>query len=180
MNNNISPLLNYWAKRLGWLLISGTLLIVVSLTFYATIGKQTVQHLGFIKREAAQIGSTKKRPVWLPESPQAAMQNYYLALPQSEAVPDVLEKIFDAAYENDVALNQGQFKQVQVDGARFSQYKIVLPATGSYTGIRTFVNQVLRDVPTIALDSLSFNREDATSQEVETKIRFTLYMKASK
>jgi hypothetical protein len=178
--NNILPVLNYWSKRLGLLLLTGSLLTISALTFYATIGRQAEQHLGFLKREVAQTGATKKRPVWLPESPQMAIQNYYLALPQDKAVPDVLEKIFDAAYENDVALDQGQFKQQQQDGVKSTQYQIVLPATGSYTGIRTFVNQVLLDISTIALDGISFSREDTKNPEVDATISFTLYLKASK
>lgn len=178
--NNMLPVLSYWSRRLGWLLMTGILLAISALVFYATIGRQAEQRLGLIKREIALSGATGKRPVLLPESPQIAIQNYYLALPQDTAVPDVLEKIFDAAYENDVALDQGQFKQVQQDGVKFAQYQIVLPATGSYTGIRTFVNRVMLDVSTIALDGISFNRQDTKTPEVDATISFTLYLKAGK
>lgn len=174
------PLLNYWAKRLGWLSLSGAILGILALTFYATLGKQADQQLHEVKREIAQIGSAKGRPVWLAESPQIAQQNYYRALPSQTTVTDLLEKIFDAAYENDTSLEQGKFKQTTEQGVSFSQYQIEFPVTGGYPEIRKFVNQVLLDIPTIALDSISFSRGDTKNPELDAKVRFTLYLKAEK
>jgi len=47
---------------------------------------------------------------------------------------------------------------------------------GSYLQIRQFVAQALNDVPVAALEDINFKREAIGATEVETRIKFTLFL----
>lgn len=176
--NNTLPILNYWVKRLGWLVLTGVALICAAIVFYVAFLRPAEQRLHALERDVTQVGSVQHRSVWRPNSPRVAQLNFYHTLSPEKSVPDFLEKIFDAAYENELILDQGQFKRVQApEGVTFSQYQMVLPVTGSYAEIRKFVNKVLQEIPSAALDDINFSREDVKTPEVEAKTRFTVYLK---
>lgn len=178
--NDIRPLLRYWIQRLGWLVLTGITLIGIALVFYALVGKPEERHLRELQLEVTPTSSSvKQRSAWRPESPRVAQLNFYRTLSPEKSMPDLMEKIFDAAYANDLFLDQGQFKRLPAqDGVTFSQYQMVLPMFGGYTEIRNFVNQVLQEIPTAALEGINFSRSDAKAPEVEAKVRFTVYLKA--
>jgi len=60
------------------------------------------------------------------------------------------------------------------------QYQIKLPLTGSYIQIRRFINQVLNAMPSIALSDISIKREDISSEVIDARIQFTLYLQKVK
>lgn len=176
--NVMNARLSHWVGRLGWPMLMGGLLTVSSLMFYGWVGLPTDQQLRALRQEAAQGSKNADmlRASWQPEDPARAINNFYRVLGPEKSIPDSLEKIFDAAYENNVGLDNGQFKLVRAQGASFSQYQIALPAVGSYADIRTFVNRVLMEIPAIALDGIDFTRPDVKSHEVEASVRFTLFL----
>jgi hypothetical protein len=58
-----------------------------------------------------------------------------------------------------------------------SKQQIRMPLNGSYTQIRHFINQVLNQHANVALNEVSFAREDIGTEVVNANILFTLYLK---
>ena len=53
---------------------------------------------------------------------------------------------------------------------------MTLPVSGDYTKVRGFVNDVLEAVPSAALDELTLKRESIDMPELESRVRFTLFL----
>lgn len=88
----------------------------------------------------------------------------------------MLESLFDAAYETNLAPQNGEFGLDREHNAAFSRYRIVLPVQGSYPNIRTFANRVLEEMPFATLDNIAFSRENARTPDVDATLQFTLYL----
>lgn len=176
--SNLNSRLVYEARRLGWPAVVGVMLILGTILFYIMVGKP-VEH----KLHALEAGTMRMRTAiarhqssWVQESPHSAMQVFYQSLPSESAIPGILEKLFDAAYENNLAVDTGEFQLLHEKESSFSRYQIFLPVQGTYPDIRRFVNWVLKEFPSAALDDISFGRDDVKSPELEAKVRLTIYV----
>lgn len=170
--------LRYWGHQFGWRMVAGIALGLGALLFYTVLGAPAAHRL-----HGMEIGAAKMRAAiaqhqknWVPESPRASLRVFYQSLPAQDNIPDLLEKIFDAAYESNLAPETGEFKLIQEKEAAFSRYQITLPVQGSYANARKFVNRVLQEIPSATLDDIGFSREDVRNPEVEANVRFTLYL----
>jgi hypothetical protein len=57
-----------------------------------------------------------------------------------------------------------------------ARYQVILPVKGDYTNVREFVNDVLGAVPSAALEELALKRESIEVPELESRVRFTLFL----
>jgi Tfp pilus assembly protein PilO len=177
--NEVRLHFRYWVHKWGWTTDVGVVLILGSLLFYFLGDVPATRQLQKMAILAADMhtadGQRKKN--WMQESPRAIVQTFYRSLPPETAIPDLMEKIFDAASDSDLSTENGEFKLFRQKEADFSRYQIILPVQGSYADIRKFSNRVLQEIPSVALDDIGFSREDVHNPEVKAQIRFTLYLR---
>lgn len=176
--NELGLRLGYWVRRLGWPTLIGVVLTICAILFYLTWNAPAEHRMHAMATHVASMRTAvgQRTKSWVPESPRAAIQTFYRALPPEAAIPDLMEKIFDAAYDADLAVENGEFKLLRQKDTAFSRYEIVLPVQGRYADIRKFANRVLQEIPSAALEDISFSREDVKNPEVDAKVRFTLYL----
>lgn len=169
----------YWMSRLGpGLLLGGTLVIGVAAA-YLLIGRPMDQRLIYLQTHLADMRAqmTQRRPAWTPEAPEVAAHAFYRTLPAQKAIPDLLEQIFDAAFESNLEVRQGTLKLEVDTDAPMQRYRIELPVVGNYAGIRGFANRILKDLPSASLDDIRFSRDDVKSADVAATVRLTLYLR---
>jgi len=53
---------------------------------------------------------------------------------------------------------------------------VTFPVRGTYAQVRGFVNAVLDAVPAAALDEITLKRQAIGDQNLEARVRFTLYL----
>lgn len=114
---------------------------------------------------------------WVPESSRAAKLTFYQSLPRRADIPDLMERIFKIAFENNLLIENGDFKYIKNQDAAFSRYIIILPTQGKYAELRKFMSRVLQEIPSLSLDNISFNREDVKNPEVAAELYLTLYLR---
>lgn len=112
-------------------------------------------------------------------NPLDELGSFYEFFPQSERMPDLLERIYRAAAEQGVALDRGDYQLSPEREVKLVRYDIVLPVKGGYLQVRRFLAQVLNDVPSLALESIAFNRQRINESQVDVQIKFSLYMRPS-
>ena len=103
---------------------------------------------------------------------------FYASLPDPKGMLDAVEIIHRAAKANGVKLATGEYRLVREGSAKLLRYQITLPARASYPMLRTWIAEVMNTVPTVALNDISFKREDVGSEAVEASVRLTLFLRA--
>jgi hypothetical protein len=125
---------------------------------------------------AARLGS---RGTVLPRAtPRNQLVNFYGFFPAIDSIPDVLGEVQQAARNNGLLLEKGEYRLTQEREFPVGRYQITLPVRGSYPQVRGFVNDVLDAVPAAALEDLAMKREAAGDPELEARVRFTLFVGA--
>lgn len=106
------------------------------------------------------------------------LSDFYTFFPPQDGRDDAMEKIYAAAARFNLNLDQGDYQLVHERDLQLARYEMVLPVRGDYVQIRKFVALALSEVPSLALDSISFTRQNITDPTVDAQLRLTLYLGA--
>lgn len=172
---------NLGLKRLGWPGVTGLCLMAFGLAFYlSTIGPSAVQ-IERMRHETASLQERIKHAANSftdnPGSPAGQLTAFYGFFPAVDSSPYWLRKIYHAAQSQGLALEQGDYRITEQKEGRLFHYQITLPVKGPYLQIRKFIAAVMADIPVVSLDHVSFEKQKISDPMVETKIRFTLYLR---
>ena len=170
-------------EKIGWPGLAGLACGLAALLLQATVGSSlALQRDGLQAQASAWRERLQTSGVAGPsrdESTTAQLIRFYAGFPGVESAPDWLARIQAAARHSGIVLQAGEYRLEQRSGERLQRYAIVLPVRGSYAQLRGFVDRVLSDIPSAALDDIELRRESATSPALDARIRLTLYLKAA-
>lgn len=162
--------------------IAGSLALVLlaaGVAFYFYVVKPAEINVTQLTRRTEQLRTQAQRQKASSAkqvSPSEQLAAFYKILPQSSSAPAELNKLYVAAKVHNLTLDQGEYRMVREDGNKIVRYEIALPVKGSYPQIRKFVNQALKDIPTIALEGITFQRQKVGESVTQSQIRFTLFL----
>jgi Tfp pilus assembly protein PilO len=159
----------------GWLGL-GLLLFTAGLTLVAI--QSTQSRLRGLDQEAADLKARlgARGVVAAPVTGRSQLSNFYAFFPQTQNVPELLGRVNHAAIEHGLVLQKGEYKLSREADFHLARYQVTLPVSGDYTKVRGFVNDVLEAVPSAALDELTLKRESIDMPELESRVRFTLFL----
>jgi len=100
-------------------------------------------------------------------------------LPDRQHIDSVLAALHASAAENQVMLEQGEYRLQAETGTRLARYRVVLPARGSYVQIRSWLDAAAESQPGLQIDELSLKREDITQEAIEARVSFSLLVRMS-
>lgn len=164
---------------LGWPGVAGLGLLAFCLVAYLSALLPAQHRLAEMLAQAgslrAQLARSKAAQMESP-APEAQLTSFYQFFPAHAATPDLLEKLYAAAEASGIALEQGDYRLTSSKGDNIELYQISLPVRGSYPQIRKFIGRLLADLPAASLDGVSFQRQNISDAQVESKIKLTLYL----
>jgi hypothetical protein len=92
-----------------------------------------------------------------------------------ELLTDHLARLYALAGRAGVEARTAEYRLAESRGLRLVEYSISMPATGTYSEVRTFIEYALEEIPVLALDHVSLRRKRAADHQVEAEIRFTVF-----
>jgi hypothetical protein len=169
-------------RRIGWPGQLGFALIVCVLALQFGLNAPMHSTAAKLKSDVAiignDIGNTKQsgRREGV-RSLDGRLVEFYQYFPSKKERFDLVDSIYAAAVDQAILLEHGEYKLVPLKADKLVAYQINLPVRGTYSQLRKFALQVLKEVPSASLDEISFKREAISNDELEAKIRLTLYMR---
>ncbi|CAB1369756.1 hypothetical protein [Denitratisoma oestradiolicum] len=94
-------------------------------------------------------------------------------------VPALLRIIFAEARQHRLQLNQMDYRPEHHTHGEYLSYHMTAPVKGAYGDIRAFVHALLLQAPALALNGISFRRDDARSPMTEARLQFVVYLRES-
>lgn len=167
--------LRAFARVLGPFGIAGVVLILLCTTFYAGWLVPAEKELAAQQEAARRL---KSRSVLQPVSVDNRGDNlrrFYALFPVSGKIAPEMEKLWAAATGLKIDLQQGEYR-LETNGTGLARYRITLPVRGSYSQIRQFVGYVLKEIPTMSVDGLRFERRKISDTQLDAQIKLTLYL----
>lgn len=107
---------------------------------------------------------------------QSPADSFFASLPVVNDVPTQLKLLFEQAKHNTILINEVQYKEQQLQGNELIRYDITFSVFASYPQIKAFIADVLVNLPSLALEQVSFNRDEPSVDTVTTQLRFSLFM----
>jgi hypothetical protein len=108
--------------------------------------------------------------------PRSELAEFYAALAHPANAPDLLRRLHRVAREQGLVLDQAEYRPVPDPEGKLTRYQIVLPAKGTYPEVRRFLLQASADLPGLAVDSISFQRQQIGDSVVDAQIKLTLFL----
>jgi len=165
----------------GWPFAAGLLLLVLSAAAWRFALAPTRERTHALAVAIADLHSHPQRPTFDAKalSPSAQLAAFYRRFPGQDSTSDLVAKLYAAAERQNLLLEQGNYRLLESGpDAHLARYEIALPIKGDYVSLRTFIAQVLEELPTLSLDAISLSRAGADAPVVNAELRFTLYLGA--
>lgn len=164
---------------LGWPGMAGLGLLALALAAWLGVLQPAQDRLTNLRTQIsslrAQIAKNQAMQKVV-HTPEDDLLSFYRLFPEHVSTPDILEKLYAAAADAGIALDQGEYRPETGKGDKLDRYQITLPVAGSYPQIRKFIARLLVDLPAISLDGISFQRQKIGDPQVESQIKLTLYL----
>lgn len=178
------PALAWSARQLWWrtgpLLLAGPCLLLCCALFASGVMWPLAERTEAAQR---QLAASRGQPVAETAQRESAgarsLTSFYGGMPHVETAYDLIERVYAAAASQQLALDQGEYKLVHEKDGKLSRITMALPVKGGYPQVRKFIAQAMREVPTLALDSITFQRQRIDEAAVEAQVRLTIYVRQS-
>lgn len=113
-------------------------------------------------------------------APEARLVDFYTRLLPREELDLVAQRIFAVGRRFGVDLKQGSYRLSgdETDG-QLARYEAVYQAQAPYYMVRLMLRGLLGEMPFIALEEVSFQRQQATNPQAEVTMKISVYVKRS-
>lgn len=105
----------------------------------------------------------------------ARLATFYRYFETGEAATDWLARLNAIGASSGVQIRSADYR-LQKTGTRLERYEIVLPLSGSYPQIRTFLATALAEIPVLSLDQVTIKKERTQGGAVEAEAKLTLHL----
>jgi len=170
-------------RDIGWPAPVGALLLCIGLVvqfWWIPIQQQRVaRSVTEYRRLVVQIAGSKKAEA--PATPAALLATRLAAfekvLPPRTKAPDLVQIVFSEAQKAGLTLAQAEYHLVEDKKGGFESYQMVLPVQGSYVKVREFIDGVLAEAPSAALEEVAFKRNGIGASTADARLRLVFYLK---
>jgi hypothetical protein len=177
LNHLLIVLRLHWFRQ-GWPLQAGTVLLLAAAASYLALlrplqGNVVQLQAQNLTRSQALLQSATGQP------DRGNDQAHFLAsLPADDQVLSAVYAIHTLAQKAGVTLDKGEYRSLQEPGSNLRRHELVFPAKGPYPPLQSWLRTLAQEQPTLALSSLSVQRDNVLSEAIEARVTLVLYAKA--
>jgi hypothetical protein len=176
------PALLWHARRtvgaLGWPGMVALVLVGLSAAFGALLLQPRQERVLSLQRDATMLRlQSKAQPTTQKAlNPAGQLAEFYRFFPGSDTIADGMSALYNAAAQQNLNLEQAEYRLSHDRDGKLSRYEVVLPVKGGYLPLRKFIAQALADLPNLSLDGITFSRQKIGDTIVDAQLRFTFYL----
>ena len=126
---------------------------------------------------ASMVLGARIQPVLVAETAPSSLVELVHIFPDSNNSKLAMSRLYQAAEKQQLVLYQGEYHLLHDKRGGPAMYEIELPVKASYTQLRHFIAQALSDIPSLALDDVSFKRQKIDDPMLDAQLKFTLYLR---
>lgn len=170
------------AREAGWPGAAGLALAVLGIGLHVEGVAPLRGQIAEVRQDADELRRkvAARRATAKDADPAEQLAEFYAFFPDGDAMADTIERLQAAAAQENLILEQGEYRLAREQAGQLSRYDIVLPMKGPYSHVRRFVAAALRENPSLALEGVSLNRQAAITIGVDAQVRMTLYFREAK
>lgn len=167
-----------WPWRRHLPTAAGLLMLLVALVLWLGVVRPLARENAQGQDRARAASALPAAAPIAPDAPSQRLKRYGEQLPRTDAAVEAVARIHGLGTAAGLSLPSGEYRMERRGDDPLVRYRVSLPVTGSYSQVRGFVVDVLREVPAAALDDIQLRRDPAGGK-LEARVRFSLYLRAS-
>lgn len=166
--------LAWWIERsrLGWPGAAAVCLFAVALMSQLLLLRPIQARIDTMASPAAQSRAMRAAQ----DDPARRLERFHRHFREAGPVTDQLAKLHRIAAEHGITLPRGEYRLVGEAEMPLRQYQVTFPIAAPYPAIRAFLGEALAQLPTVALEQVTFERKRIGEAGVEATVRLTLYV----
>ena len=169
--SRVAQMLNRRLALLGVPGIAGLGVIMACLAFYDAgirpLQRQLQQRQQMLDERAHTPVKAMQKNDW---------QTLQAHLPPQAQADELAANIYRMAEAAQINLREAEYKEEKLDKARILARHLNFSARGDYFQVRRFLSDVLSEIPSLALDAVSFQKSRDGGNLLEVRIVLTLYV----
>ncbi len=152
-------------------------LLAFCAAFYFGTVQPEIAELSRLEQHKSTLETTRTAggEAALPLDQQLA--GFYSGLPKASEIEQVAQGIFDKGKYFGFTLRQGSYRYVPEQGSRFGRYEITYLTQTEYYRVRLMLRELLQEMPALALEDISVQRQQAASPAAEVTLKVALYVR---
>jgi hypothetical protein len=163
------------ARTLGPYGVAALVLLALCAAFFFAMVKPAERELTAQQETARRLKSRSAlQPVSI-DTRGDELRRFYTLFPSTGKIAPEMQKLWVIAGEYKIDLQQGEYR-LESSGPGLARYRITLPLRASYSQIRQFVGFILKEIPTMSIDGLRFERKKINDTLLDAQIKLTLYL----
>lgn len=150
---------------LAWL---GLIAVIV---FSVLLWLPSQQHV-----EQADLPVSVPKTIHMPTLKMTPVDSFFSAVPRVDQVSQSIETLFAVAANHHINLQEVIYRDEIKSGDPILHYAIDFNVQNSYQNIKAFLTALLAAIPYLALEQISFERDDIEASQIQTNFKFKLYL----
>lgn len=161
----------------GWPGALGASLLAFALAFGFSGDAEMGAQRDALAEERARLLRPARHAAGATTDPRSRIDRYYAAFPARAALPARLDRLHAMAEAQGIAIEGAAYDTTDVPDTPLERVSLALPVSGDFTRVYAWLAEALREIPELALESLSVKRAATHSTEVEGRVRFVLFVR---
>lgn len=164
------------ALRAGWPGIVGvTLFVLASVLGYAGRLAADERRVELAEERARLLrGDVRKAPA---VSDGERLEAFYARFPRAADLPASLRRLHEHASARGVDLQRTEYRSATQAGTPLVQVTLSIPVEGEFGSLYGWLADLQREMPEVALESLSVERAATDTDAVSAELRLQLYLR---
>ena len=159
--------LNKSMSRVAWLALG---LIALAIFAYCLMVNPQINRLQALKSQASQATHLQA-----PISQANHMDNYVKQFPALAQRASKVDDLMALVAQHQLQLDEVNYKTEANNDEPLSRYMLTFSVFASYPEIHQLLNDILTQMPFVAIESLQLNRESVLDEIVEARIQLIFY-----
>ena len=159
--------LNNRMSRVAWLAIG---LMVLAVFAYCLLVYPQINRLQALRQQANLATQMDK-----PSSQANHLDNYVSQFPALAQRASKVDDLMALVAQHQLQLDEVSYKTEANNDAPLSRYMLTFSVFASYPEIHQLLNDILTQMPFVAIESLQLNRENVLDEMVEARIQLIFY-----
>ena len=126
--------------------------------------------------EQADLPISVPKTIHVPTLKMTQLDTFYSAVPRVEQVSQSIETLFSVAVKHHINLQEVIYRDEIKSGEPILHYAIDFTVKNSYPNIKSFLTALLAAMPYLALEHISFERDNIEASQIQTDFKFKLYL----
>lgn len=174
--NSLLWQLRQWGRRLGIVGLLGIALLLLALGLIFSLVNPLEQQT---RQQQQQLDLLRAAAQSAPAEPLVATPAAVAMLPPDSSAASVVGELERLAQAHGFELTRGQYSIAAVNGVPLARWQMVFQVQAGYPDLHAFIAAALERMPNLVLDEIKLKREEIENVDLQTELRFGLFVETA-